>query len=242
MVQNIYDDPEFFARYGQLRRSIEGLAGAGEWETVRALLPPLKGARVLDIGCGFGAFCRYAGEQGAANVLGIDPSEKMLARAANETAFAGVRFLRASLEEAELPARAFDLVYSALALHYVADLKAGFAKIAAATAPGGRFVFTMEHPLTTARAEQDWFVQDGKRLFWPVDHYLDEGPRRTAWLKDGVIKYHRTLETIVNGLIEAGFTLRTLIEFKPSPEQIEAHPDWADDARRPAFLIVSAQR
>jgi ubiquinone/menaquinone biosynthesis C-methylase UbiE len=36
---------------------------------------------VLDLGCGFGAFARWAREMGADSVLGVDRSENMLARA-----------------------------------------------------------------------------------------------------------------------------------------------------------------
>jgi len=46
MAQNIYDDPQFYAAYGQLRRSVEGLDGAPEWPSLRALLPDL--ARVAE--------------------------------------------------------------------------------------------------------------------------------------------------------------------------------------------------
>ena len=72
MTQNIYDDPGFFAAYRQLRRSVEGLAGAPEWPSLRALLPDLTGLRVVDLGCGFGWFCRWARESGAAHVVGLD--------------------------------------------------------------------------------------------------------------------------------------------------------------------------
>jgi predicted RNA methylase len=42
------------------------------------MLPPLEGARVLDLGCGFGAFARWARAMGAARVLGVDRSKRML--------------------------------------------------------------------------------------------------------------------------------------------------------------------
>ena len=80
MTQNIYDHEEFFAQYSRLRRSVEGLDGAPEWPALRALLPDLRGLTVLDLGCGFGWFCRWARQQGAAHVEGIDVSAKMLAR------------------------------------------------------------------------------------------------------------------------------------------------------------------
>ena len=81
MTQNVYDNPEFFEGYSQLGRSVEGLDGAAEWASIRALLPDLKGKRVADLGCGFGWFCRFAWDEGAASVVGFDVSDNMLARA-----------------------------------------------------------------------------------------------------------------------------------------------------------------
>ncbi|MBM7564179.1 2-polyprenyl-3-methyl-5-hydroxy-6-metoxy-1,4-benzoquinol methylase [Paenibacillus sacheonensis] len=80
MKQNKYDDNGFFANYSRMSRSIDGLEAAGEWHSFRQMLPELSGKRVLDIGCGFGWHCRYASEQGAASVVGIDISANMLAR------------------------------------------------------------------------------------------------------------------------------------------------------------------
>jgi 2-polyprenyl-3-methyl-5-hydroxy-6-metoxy-1,4-benzoquinol methylase len=85
MAQNIYDDEVFFKANSHLERSLNGLEGAPEWPALRAMLPELAGLRVLDLGCGFGWFSRWAAESGAASVLGIDLSERMLARARSDT-------------------------------------------------------------------------------------------------------------------------------------------------------------
>lgn len=60
MSQNIYDEPGLFEGYAQLPRSLHGLAGAPEWPALQAMLPDLAGKRVLDLGCGYGWFCRAA--------------------------------------------------------------------------------------------------------------------------------------------------------------------------------------
>src|SRR6266852_8621223 len=98
MAQNIYDNDEFFAGYARLPRSVAGLEGAPEWPALRALLPDLGGRKVADLGCGFGWFCRWARAQGAAEVLGVDVSEKMLARARADTSDAAITYLRADME------------------------------------------------------------------------------------------------------------------------------------------------
>jgi SAM-dependent methyltransferase len=242
MAQNIYDDDEFFAGYARLPRSVEGLDGAPEWPALRDLLPDLRGRKVLDLGCGYGWFCRWAREAGAAEVLGIDVSEKMLARARADTADPAITYQRADLEGIALPRAVFDLVYSSLVLHYIADLNPLMSLVFGSLVRGGSLVFSMEHPIYSAPAEPEWSPDAAGHKIWPVDHYLDEGPRSTHWLAPGVIKHHRTIATMINLLLRTGFAIAHLEEWGPSEAQIAAHPSWADERHRPPFLIVAARK
>ncbi|MBV9154201.1 MAG: class I SAM-dependent methyltransferase [Alphaproteobacteria bacterium] len=242
MTQNVYDNDEFFAGYGKLPRSVEGLGGAPEWPALRAMLPELRGRRVLDLGCGYGWFCRWAREQGAAQVLGIDVSEKMLARARADTKDGAISYRRADMEELDLSPGSFELVYSSLALHYVENLDRLMAQVHQALAPGGSLVFSVEHPIFTAPSNPAWSGDTPGGRAWPVDSYLNEGPRATDWLTKGVIKQHRTMATYLNMLLRLGFALRRVEEWGPSEEQIAAHPQWADERQRPPFLLIAAQR
>ena len=81
MAYNEYDDPHFFEEYAKMGRSQGGLPAAGEWHQLQPLFPLLEGKAVLDLGCGYGWHCKYAAEQGAAEVLGIDLSHRMIAEA-----------------------------------------------------------------------------------------------------------------------------------------------------------------
>lgn len=82
---------------------------------------------------------------------------------------------------------------------------------------------------------------DGAALHWPVDRYRDEGERRTTWFVEGVIKYHRTLETYVNGLLDAGLLVR-LEGPEAVAEHVRARPDLAIHRRRPPLLLMAADR
>ncbi len=84
-MPGIYDNEAFFAAYGEMPRSREGLSAAGEWSRFRLLFPRLEGKRVLDLGCGYGWHCEYAARMGAAFVLGLDISEKMIEKARRNT-------------------------------------------------------------------------------------------------------------------------------------------------------------
>ncbi len=242
MTRNIYDNEEFFAGYSRLPRSIEGLAGAPEWPAMQAMLPDVRGRRVLDLGCGFGWFCRWARGKGAAHVEGIDVSENMLARARATTADAAIVYSRADMERLALPVAAFDLVYSSLALHYVVDLEWLLSEAHQSLVPGGSLVFSVEHPMMTAPALQAWSTDAAGRKTWGLNGYLDEGPRTTDWLTKGVVKQHRTVATYVNLLLRLGYALSRVEEWGPTPEQITAQPRLATEHQRPPYLLVAARR
>ncbi len=241
MAQNIYDRPDFFAGYSRLPRSVHGLDGAPEWPAVQRMLPSLAGARIVDLGCGFGWFARWARSQGAAEVLAIDLSDNMLGRARAATTDDAIRYLRADLESLALPEKSFDLAYSALAFHYVDDFGRLVRCIHQALAPGGCLVFTIEHPIYMAPSRPDWMQADADRRVWPLDGYAQEGRRVTDWLAKGVVKYHRRLDTTINQLIEAGFTLDGIEEWNPTPDQLAAIPTLRDEMDRPMMLLVAAR-
>ncbi|MBB5700247.1 SAM-dependent methyltransferase [Ochrobactrum daejeonense] len=242
MSQNIYDRDDFFTAYSQLPRSVHGLEGAPEWPYIRSILPDLTAKDIADLGCGFGWFSRFAREQGATSVIGYDLSHNMLERARRDTQDEAIRYVQADMEVLELPQASFDLVYSSLAFHYIRDLRRLLKTIHDALRPGGDLVFTIEHPIFMAPSKPGWIEEKDGRKRWPVDQYAVEGERRTDWLADGVIKHHRRLSTTVNMLIDTGFSLGSLEEWRPSPDQIGAWPALAEELERPMLLIVSATR
>jgi SAM-dependent methyltransferase len=198
---------------------------------------------VLDLGCGLGYFAREARERGASQVIGVDLSERMLDEARRRTADTGIVYVRDSLETFSSEPAAFDLVVSSLALHYIADYAGLVRRIATWLAPGGRFAFSVEHPIFTAHGTSDWYkAPDGTVLHWPVDRYRDEGERRTRWFVDGVVKYHRTVETYVNALLDAGLRLVRLEEPEADAALLAEKPEWDQERRRPPFLLLAAER
>lgn len=241
MAQNIYDNPDFFAGYAGLPRSVQGLDGAPEWPALKAMLPELGGKSVIDLGCGYGWFCRVARELGAAQVRGVDLSEKMLARAAELTRDPGIHYQRGDLEAIEMAENSVDLVYSSLALHYLSQLDGLFGNIQRALKPGGRLVFSMEHPIYTCSTQQ-WLRDANDERFWGVNRYQQEGQRVSHWLAEGVIKYHRTLGTTLNALIAAGLTLNQVNEWGPTQAQIDAWPALAEEAERPMLVLIAASK
>ncbi|MGG1518049.1 class I SAM-dependent methyltransferase [Paenibacillus oryzisoli] len=241
MKQNKYDDQAFFEKYSEMPRSVGGLQAAGEWPVLRAMLPELRGKRVLDLGCGYGWHCQYTSEQGAEAVLGIDLSEKMLSYAREHHSGPSIEYRRLAIEDSSFAAGEFDVVLSSLALHYVEDFGLVCRKVHQALSVGGTFVLSVEHPVFTSRAAQDWhYGTGGERLHWPVDDYQQEGLRNARFLGSDVVKYHRTVATYMNALIGAGFRITQVAEPQPTEEAMAVSAEMRDEARRPIFLLLAA--
>lgn len=240
MKENKYDDERFFEKYSRMLRSQKGLQGAGEWSELQKLLPDFEGKTVLDLGCGYGWHCKYAAEHGAARVLGTDISEKMLHRARQINAAPQIDYRRAAMEDLRFPDGAFDVILSSLAFHYVEDFAALAARFCRWLKQGGQLVFSVEHPVFTSYGTQDWiYGEEGEILHFPVDNYYYEGRRQAVFLGEQVVKYHRTLTTYLNTLLQNGLELRQVVEPQPPAEMMEL-PGMKDEMRRPMMLLVAA--
>ncbi len=242
MAQNIYDNQGFFSKYSKLDRQVRGHNGAPEWNSIKKLLPDLKGKRVVDLGCGFGWFCRFAIEQGAKSVLGVDISKNMITKANSFPSNSAITYKIADLDDVTLLKGSFDFVYSSLTFHYIKNFARLVHIIYESLTPKSYFVFTMEHPIYTAPVHQKLTEDNNGDQTWLLNNYQVEGKRKSDWLTSGIIKYHRTMSTILNSLIKVGFTLKHIEEWKPSEKQLKDHPDWKEEITRPCFLIISVQR
>jgi trans-aconitate 2-methyltransferase len=113
--------------------------------------------RVVDLGCGTGELtCRLADSLSESNVLGIDSSAQMLARA-REREREGVRFEQRSIEEIE---GAWDLVFSHAAIQWVDDHRSLIPRLLSLVTPGGQLAVQLPsnhaHPTHTLITEIAW--------------------------------------------------------------------------------------
>lgn len=242
MKQNIYDNKVFFDKYSQMARSVKGLEGAGEWETLQAMLPSFKDKRVLDLGCGFGWHCQYAIEHGASKVVGVDISSKMLKVAKAKTTKT-IEYMHESIDKVDFPTDSFDVVISSLAFHYLPSIDKLMQNISRWLCMGGNLVFSVEHPIFTSYGTQDWYRDpDGNILHFPVDHYFYEGKREAVFLGQQVTKYHRTLTTYLSAVLSHKFELVEVVEPMPSKTLLETVKGMSNELRRPMMLLVSARK
>lgn len=239
-MKSEYDNELFFNEYAKMARSQGGLEAAGEWHQLKPLFPPLTGKKVLDLGCGYGWHCKFAAEQGAEEILGIDLSTRMLDQAKRRNADERITYQLCGIEEYEYPKEAWDCVVSNLVLHYIEDLDSVFQNVYQTLKLGGTFLFNIEHPTFTAGVGQDWiYDENGAPKYWPIDNYYIPGERKTSFLGCEVKKQHHTLTQILMGLLNNGFELKAVEEAMP-PETMMDIPGMKDELRRPMMLLVKA--
>lgn len=240
IMKNIYDNEKFFDKYGQMNRSKNGLAGAGEWSTLKPMLPDFQDKVVLDLGCGYGWHDRYAVDKGASAVVGVDMSEKMLHVARSKTVSDKITYLHDDITKINFEDNKFDIVLSSLALHYVENFDDMVKKIGHYLKLNGTFIFSVEHPIFTAQGSEEWnYDSNGQIKDFPVDNYFYEGKRETDFLGETVVKYHKTLTTYLNGLLKNNFQITQVVEPMPPKDMMDL-PGMKDEMRRPMMLIVSA--
>lgn len=245
MKQNIYDVDEFYNYYQNIRLSKESENEIIEQPSLRGCLPPLEGLRILDLGCGGGQFARYCVSQGALHVTGVDLSQNMLGHARTHNAHERIEYVHGSLEDIELLDNQYDLIVSSLVMDYVRDYDHVVRKVAKALRDGGNFVYSTLHPHITARIQNEGWVRDaaGDKLYWPVDNYLEDGPREMDIMGGHKVTfYHRSMSTAVNVLIQSGLMLEELIEPVCTPEGLLLQPHQTAEVRRPTFVIFKTKK
>lgn len=242
--QNIYDNEIFFEGYKQLRNRETNANNLFEIPALFSMMPDLTGKRVLDLGCGFGEHCKQFVERGAARVVGIDISTKMLEVAKLENRDPRIEYRNMAMEDIDALEECFDVVISSLAIHYVEDFKGVVEKIYNLLEEGGVFLFSQENPINTCHSGGDRWTRDenGRKLYMNLSNYGVEGERESVWFVDNVEKYHRTFSTIINTLVEVGFSIEKLIEPLPTKELLEKYPDYEDLFHKPDFLLVKVAK
>ncbi len=198
-------------------------------EADAALLGPpaaLLGRRVLEVGCGAASCSRWLAVQGA-SVVGLDLSAGMLRHAAAAAERTGVRvpLVQAGAEQLPFAAESFDLACSAFgAMPFVADAAAVMREVARVLRPGGRWVFSVTHPM-------QWMFSDdpGEAGLRVIQSYFDRTPYAEidAAGRPTYVAHHRTLSDRVRDIVAAGLALDDLVEPEWPAERTEVWGQWS---------------
>ncbi|MEX2289923.1 MAG: class I SAM-dependent methyltransferase [Mycobacteriales bacterium] len=181
-------------------------------EAQARLLGEVRGREVLEIGCGAGQGARWLTGQGA-RVVALDVSYGQLLESRRLDARSGIeveRLVQADAQALPLRGACVDAVISAFgAIPFVADSARAMREVARVLRPGGRFVFSVAHPIRWA------FPDDpGPGGLTVRQSYFD----RTPYVEvdeageASYVEHHRTLGDRVRELVAAGLVLEDLVE------------------------------
>ena len=244
--QNIYDSEPFFENFLSSRSSGVNFNDCIETPILFGMLPDLRGKKILDIGCGMGQHARQYADMGAASVLGIDLSEKMLAYAEAHNSGSNITYRRMAMEDLDTIGETFDLVTSSLVFDYAEDFPGLMRKIHARMNRDAEFVFSMSHPIVTAwdgAYDRYTRTETGERLYANLRNYCKEGLRKVDWVVSGYECYHRTVSSLINGLTGAGFTIEECQEARLPDEMREKYPAlFGGTIHRPEFIFFRCRK
>ena len=245
-MQNVYDNDAFFEKYRSSRSNEVNFNDCIETPILFAMLPDLHGKEILDIGCGMGQHAKQYAEMGAESVLGIDISEKMLEYAKAHNSAGNIVYQRMAVEDIGTMNDQFDLVTSSLVFDYIEDFCDLMRKIQRLMKDDAELVFSMSHPIVTAwDGVYDRYTrtETGERLYANLRNYCQEGLRKVDWVVNGYECYHRTVSTLINAMIRAGFVIEECQEARLSDEMREQYPAlFGGTIHRPEFIFFRCRK
>ncbi|AJE33055.1 SAM-dependent methyltransferase [Corynebacterium humireducens NBRC 106098 = DSM 45392] len=203
-------------------------------ESEARLLGDVTNASVLEIGCGSAPCASWLQADGVGFVTGFDLSRGMLSHADGT-----VPLVRADAQALPYRDASFDVAFSAFgALPFVPDVTSVLVDVARVLRPGGRLVFSVNHPMR-------WIFPDDPTAFGAEISYFEREYTETA--DDGTIIYaefHRTLGDWVRALHAAGFHLTDLLEPEWPEHLTQTWGQWSPERGRifPGTAIFVAEK
>ena len=203
---------------------------------VLELCGDVTGKTILDLGCGEGYVGRRLAERGAATIKGHDVSAAMIEgarRTASALGLDNLTYTTSDLRQAEFgdPDAPVDLVIAVFLFNYMdtAAMSRILSRVRSVLKPGGRFIFTVPHPLLP-------WIKPAKQPFYmrPEGGYLSSVdvpfPGR-IWRRDGesveVQAVHKTFTTYFQALKAAGFTTMPHVEeLHITADHVALDPDF----------------
>ncbi len=211
---------------------------------------PLRGRRVLDLGCGQGRFTRRLARRGG-RVVGVDWSTRMIEAAMRRerTTPRGIeyRVLDARAVGGAWPRHSFDLVVGCMSFMDMPDLPRVLRGVHAILRPRGRLVLSVSHPFNTSEVGSDSPRARAARGV-RIDRYFEERVGVTRWAMKrlkrpfATVYWHRPLEAWFRLLKGAGFEIRDLTEPHATARQAREFSRLGVTRRIPFFLVLSCQR
>jgi len=194
-------------------------------EADAALLGDVDGRTVIEIGCGAAQCARWLTGRGA-RVAAVDLSAGMLARAGRGTGPArSPALVQADARALPFAAASFDVAFSAYgAVPFVADPERVMAEAARVLRPGGRWVFSVTHPVRWAFPDDPGpaGLTATRSYFDRLPYVEEDGAGRVLYAE-----HHRTLGDRIRDVVGAGLVLEDVVEPEWPPGHDRVWGGWS---------------
>ena len=204
-----------------------------------ALVGDIAGRTILDAGCGTGYLCRLFAKQGA-QVTGVEPAASLFAYAVEreQTERLGIDYIQEDLSVLTLDHMAFDIVVANMVFMDIPDYQSAIQHCINVLKPGGHFIFSLLHPCFDEVNRPDFEKGYRTKGYIRVDEYLRE------FMVQQIVGYyiHRPLSAYLNLVIDAGCTIRQVIEPTLTPEGIAVLGEQNRNRHIPNFIVISARK
>jgi ubiquinone/menaquinone biosynthesis C-methylase UbiE len=222
-----------------------------------AMLPPVKGLAGLDIGCGEGANTRGLARAGA-RMTALDLSETFVRHALAEERREplGIAYHVASALELPFGDDTFDFATAFMCLMDMPDSGAALREACRVVKPGGFFQFSITHPCTDTPHRRNLRDDSGRTRALEIGRYFEQPE---GWVEEWLFKaappelratlrpfrvprFHRTLSSWMNGVVDAGWAIERVEEPTASDETVATCPHVQDTQVAPYFLHVRCRK
>ena len=178
---------------------------------------------------------------GFGRVTGIDPSANQL-RTAVERA-GGPVYARGAAAALPFPDATFDGVVACLVFEHIEAVDEAIAEVARVLAPGGVFLFLLNHPLL--QAPGSGWIDDHilEEQYWRIGPYLVESFEEEEIAPGVHLPFiHRPMSRYVNALAASGLLVHRMLEPPPPPGFLARAVEYAESATIPRLLVLRAER
>lgn len=221
------------------------------------ILPNVEGLKGLDVGCGEGYNTRLTAKKGA-KMTAIDISEKFieLAKDKEEKTPLGITYEVSSALNLPYDDEKFDFVISTMSFMDMPNVKKAFSEVYRVLKKNGFFQFSISHPCFSTSIRK-WIKDDeGELAGLMVGNYFNELEEdMEEWIfsaapeeltreinKFKVPRFHLTLSSWLNLLIQTGFILKEFQEPYANDKLVERYPNLKDTQFVGYFLIIRCQK
>jgi malonyl-CoA O-methyltransferase len=138
-------------------------------DSIKKMLPSLKGLDILDAGCGAGYFCSIAEEGDAREITGLDFSAPMIEVAKKNCV--RTKFIQGDISSIEFQPHSFDLVICALVVGHIQELNRALSNLTKPLKNGGLLLLSDFHPFLTITKKKRTFRDVSGEVF-EISHHL----------------------------------------------------------------------